>query len=322
MTKKIFIIGLATLVLAAVAHAQSPMLTTGDSLADRLFAAKASVFSLSPHSPPAETALIMPKAYAEPGLIQGVTSKGYEYKQQPEELRPWVAVGEAIGINVFVWALGMYALDGEHAYINLDSIRDNLTYWFEWDVNHFITNFFAHPYHGGLYYNAGRANGLDYWSSTFVTFGGSLMWEMVMERHRPSINDLVITTTGGMYVGEMVYRFSSLILDDSATGAERVWRELAGFLVNPIRGFNRHQEYPWVGDTGPFLGYLGTAYEGSVRTPMIARWPDQIPVGAESNGIVSIHDLYPTLAKIAGAKVPRDRPIDGVDQLPLLTGQG
>lgn len=150
-----------------------------------------------------------------------------------------MAVGEAIGINVFVWALGMYGLDGEHAYINLDSMRDNLTYWFEWDVNNLVTNFFAHPYHGGLYYNAGRANGLDYWSSTFVAFGGSLMWEMVMERHRPSFNDLVMTTTGGMFVGEMAHRFSSLVLDDSATGAERVWREATGFLIDPVRGFNR-----------------------------------------------------------------------------------
>jgi hypothetical protein len=178
MKNKIYTIGLTILVVAAAAHAQSPMLTTGDSLAERLYEAKASVFSLSPHSPPTETILVMPKAYAESGLIQNAPPKGYEYKQEPEELRPFVAVGEAIGINVFVWALGMYGLDGEHAYINLDSMRDNLTYWFEWDVNHLVTNFFAHPYHGSLYFNAGRANGLDYWSSGFLAFNGSLMWEM------------------------------------------------------------------------------------------------------------------------------------------------
>jgi arylsulfatase len=81
-------------------------------------------------------------------------------------------------------------------------------------------------------------------------------------------------------------------------------------------------EYPWVGDTGPYLGYLGTAYEGSVRTPMIARWPGHIAAGSQTNDIVSIHDLYPTLAKLAGATLPDDRPIDGVDQTALLTGQG
>jgi hypothetical protein len=264
MAKKLFSIGLTILVLSAAASAQSPMPTAGDSLAARLFAAKASVFSLSPYSPPAETILVMPKAYADPGLIQDVPPQGYAYPQEPEKHRPWVAVGEAVGINVFVWALGMYALDGEHAYINLDTMRDNLTYWFEWDVNNFVTNFFAHPYHGGLYYNAGRANGLDYWSSTFVTFGGSLMWEMVMERHRPAINDLIMTTTGGMFVGEMMYRFSSLVLDDSATGFERVWRELAGFVIDPVRGFNRLLH----GETSRVLPYhnqLRMPVNGTVR---------------------------------------------------------
>jgi len=260
MTKKICTFGLAFLVLAAAVNAQSPMQITGDSLADRLFAAKASVFSLSPHSPPAETILIMPKAYAESGLLQDAPPKGYEYKQEPEKLRPWVAVGEAIGINVFIWAMGMYGLDGEHAYINLDSMRDNLTYWFEWDVNNFVTNFFAHPYHGALYYNAGRANGLDYWSSSFVAFGGSLMWEMVMERHRPSISDVFMTTTGGIFVGEMLYRFSSLVLDDSATGAERIWREIAGFAINPVRGFNRLIH----GETSRVL-----PYHNQLRAPVV-----------------------------------------------------
>ena len=81
-------------------------------------------------------------------------------------------------------------------------------------------------------------------------------------------------------------------------------------------------EYPWVGDTGPYRGYLGTAYAGSVRTPMIARWPGHIPAGSETNEIVSIHDLYPTLAALAGADLPDDRVIDGRDQIALLTGQG
>jgi arylsulfatase len=81
-------------------------------------------------------------------------------------------------------------------------------------------------------------------------------------------------------------------------------------------------EYPWVGDTGPFLGYLGSAYEGSVRTPMIARWPGRIEASTQSNEIFSIHDLYPTLASLAGAEVPNDRPIDGFDQTALLTGRG
>ena len=65
------------------------------------------------------------------------------------------------------------------------------------------------------------------------------MWETVMERHRPSINDLIMTSTGGMFVGEALYRFAWLVRDDNATGFERIWREAASLLINPVGGLNR-----------------------------------------------------------------------------------
>ena len=79
--------------------------------------------------------------------------------------------------------------------------------------------------------------------------------------------------------------------------------------------------YPQVSFAGPFRGYLGSAFEGSIRTPMMARWPGRIAAGAVSNEIVAMVDLFPTLAKLAGGAVPDDRAIDGVDQTPLLLGE-
>lgn len=149
------------------------------------------------------------------------------------------ALGEMMAINIFVWALGQYPIDGEWTYINLDTMQHNLRYWFEWDPNYFNNNFISHPYHGSLYYNAGRTNGLNYWESSLLAFSGSFIWEVFMEHHRPSINDLTMTTTGGMYLGEMLFRYSSLVLDDSATGFNRVWREIVGGLLDPVRGVNR-----------------------------------------------------------------------------------
>jgi len=80
-------------------------------------------------------------------------------------------------------------------------------------------------------------------------------------------------------------------------------------------------EYPKVSSSGPFRGYLGSAYEGSIRTPALARWPGQVPAGAVTNEIVALVDVFPTLAKIAGVKVPDDRTIDGVEQTALLLGK-
>lgn len=79
--------------------------------------------------------------------------------------------------------------------------------------------------------------------------------------------------------------------------------------------------YPHQGTAGPWRGTYFTALEGSLRTPFLIRWPGQIKPGSKHNEIMHITDLYPTLAKIAGAKVPADRTIDGLDQMDFLTGK-
>ncbi|MHC4255465.1 MAG: arylsulfatase [Planctomycetota bacterium] len=76
----------------------------------------------------------------------------------------------------------------------------------------------------------------------------------------------------------------------------------------------------YFGDVGPFRGELGDAYEGSIRTVGMVRWPGKIKPRV-SNEMFAIHDFLPTLATIIGAEVPNDRPIDGVDQSAFLLGE-
>ncbi|MCK7496652.1 MAG: DUF3943 domain-containing protein [Comamonadaceae bacterium] len=45
------------------------------------------------------------------------------------------------------------------------------------------------------------------------------MWEVMMEKYRPSINDLITTSTGGIAIGEVGYRFSALVRKTGARGA-------------------------------------------------------------------------------------------------------
>ncbi|WP_222983382.1 sulfatase-like hydrolase/transferase [Flagellimonas meishanensis] len=79
---------------------------------------------------------------------------------------------------------------------------------------------------------------------------------------------------------------------------------------------------PWRGSAGPWRGYYNSAMEGGIRTPFVARWPNKIKPGQVSNQLVHEVDLFPTLMTIAGIPefVPKDRIIDGVDQLPFLAG--
>jgi len=73
--------------------------------------------------------------------------------------------------------------------------------------------------------------------------------------------------------------------------------------------------HPWEGDSGPWRGTYFTAMEASLRAPFTIRWPGKIPAGRVSNEIVHIVDLFTTLARVGGADIPQDRPIDGVDQM-------
>jgi len=75
------------------------------------------------------------------------------------------------------------------------------------------------------------------------------------------------------------------------------------------------------GSNGPFRGGF-TGYEAGLRTVGIVRWPDMIEGGRVSDGIVAALDWFPTLANLIGesAKIPKDRPIDGIDQSAFLLG--
>ncbi|MCI0473452.1 MAG: DUF3943 domain-containing protein, partial [Ignavibacteria bacterium] len=146
---------------------------------------------------------------------------------------------EVIGLNGFIWALDRYIGDAPWAYISMESVKSNFNHAFVWDADNFKTNVFMHPYHGNTYFNFARSSGLTFWESAPYVLQGSFMWEFFMEINHPSINDLINTTIGGIALGEMTYRLSSLVIDERKSGGERVWRELVAFLIAPTRGVNR-----------------------------------------------------------------------------------
>jgi arylsulfatase A len=82
---------------------------------------------------------------------------------------------------------------------------------------------------------------------------------------------------------------------------------------------------PWMsygnhaGSPGPFRESKGTAFEGGVRVPFLARWPGRIPPGSVSSEPTMTIDLLPTVAAVAGVSLP-ERRIDGRDIWRLLSG--
>lgn len=160
-------------------------------------------------------------------------------KPAPLPKRPWLAASEIVGLNLGVWAFDRYVIDGHYARISLKTMENNLRKGFYWDNDNFSTNLFNHPYHGSLYHNAARSNGMNYWQSGLFTLGGSLMWELFMECELPSKNDLIMTTIGGSALGEMLFRSSDLVLDNRLSGKSRIGQEVLGFILSPARGLTR-----------------------------------------------------------------------------------
>ena len=76
------------------------------------------------------------------------------------------------------------------------------------------------------------------------------------------------------------------------------------------------------GSNGPWRGGLSTGYEGGTRTPGVIRWPGKIQVKV-TDEIFADLDWYPTLAHLVGEekRIPKDRPIDGINQANFLLGK-
>ena len=71
----------------------------------------------------------------------------------------------------------------------------------------------------------------------------------------------------------------------------------------------------------PYRGWKLTAFEGGIRAPLFIKWPQRITKGTVLETPAAHIDLLPTIASAAGAGEPDGVEIDGIDLLPLATGQ-
>jgi hypothetical protein len=151
----------------------------------------------------------------------------------------WVAAAEIMAIMVLPNYFNRHVSDDTTAVLSGTSFRRNIQRGFVWDPNGFGNNAFDHPYHGNMYFNAARSNGYDFWESSAFTFGGAFLWEMFGENTPPAINDWAATSLGGISIGESLHRAARMVRDNRARGVGRAFSELAGFLLDPVGGFNR-----------------------------------------------------------------------------------
>ena len=126
-------------------------------------------------------------------------------------------------------------------------------------------------------------------------------------------------SAGGIYgdvIEELDWSVGEILDALRSTGVDRNTLVLFTSDNGPWLPFRDH-----AGSAGPLKEGKGTTWEGGVRTPAIFWWPGTVRPGVVTN-IGSGLDLLATAAALAGAKLPADRLLDGVDLGPALRGAG
>lgn len=153
-----------------------------------------------------------------------------------EPLPLFVPFVEVLAQNTFVWAWDRFFLRVNYAKISPEVWHRNIKNGWTWDNNHFGINFFGHPYQGVFYHAAARASGYSFYQSVLFDMLGSFSWEFFCENEYPSLNDFIMTSYGGAFYGEILYRLSERLLAKPNPN----WVDHAGaFLLNPYTYLHR-----------------------------------------------------------------------------------
>ncbi len=135
-----------------------------------------------------------------------------------------------------------------------------------------------------------------------------LYYAHTMPHYPISASDAFLGTSKNGLYGDVIDEI------DWSVGAITRALEAAGILENTVIIFTSDNGAPRTyeeASNAPFSGYKGSIMEGGFRVPMIVSWKGTLPEGKVSDGISSVLDIMPTLAHIAGIKLPVDRVIDG-----------
>ncbi len=111
---------------------------------------------------------------------------------------------------------------------------------------------------------------------------------------------------------------------DHSTGQIVQALQKLGLLQHTLILWTSDNGTPWRkghrGSNAPLSGWGYTTMEGGMRVPLIAFWPGRVPEGTVCHQLCTMMDFLPTLAALAGARLPQ-HPIDGHDIRPLLFGK-
>ncbi|MFC2140050.1 sulfatase-like hydrolase/transferase [Bacteroidota bacterium] len=105
-----------------------------------------------------------------------------------------------------------------------------------------------------------------------------------------------------------------LIIYLSDNGAQKRWKS------GPTYYDNKFPPADVLGDNSPLRGWKAELYEGAIRVPALFYWKNKFQ-SVKINEITAVEDIYPTIAKIIGKKIPDTVGIEGESLLKSFDGE-
>jgi arylsulfatase A-like enzyme len=116
-------------------------------------------------------------------------------------------------------------------------------------------------------------------------------------------------------------RYAEITAMDRAIGTLRAFLRREGLRDNTLVWYCGDNGTPRSGVlASPLRGRKGQMYEGGTRVPGVIEWPVRITAPRRSETNTVTNDILPTLCALAGVPVPENRPLDGINLVPLLDG--
>jgi hypothetical protein len=171
-------------------------------------------------------------------MVFSFNSKIRSEQNKENKKKYFKAAVEITSFSLAIWIFNRYVTNAKWAYISPDTWWTNIKSGLSWDRGPIWVNQLGHPFHGAIHYSIARSNNLNVLESSLFAVLASLQWEFFLESpieqlNYPSRNDLIMNTLGSLTLGEILFRTSNFIIDESSVGFERVIREFLAFVVNP-----------------------------------------------------------------------------------------
>jgi arylsulfatase A-like enzyme len=94
-----------------------------------------------------------------------------------------------------------------------------------------------------------------------------------------------------------------------------------GLARNTLVIFTNDNGGEWLSRSAPLFNRKWTLWEGGIRVPTVLRWPGRLPAGRVSGQVGITMDLSASIAAAAGAVVPANPRLEGIDLIPILAGR-